>query len=135
MSYNRKYTYATKDGKRCRLNEKQVGLLVSRLYQAVLSGKVEITTFPDYPLVDSPMMTVLTRGRDNDGQPCIVRYYGYCGDDGGFVRTTPIICPQSLFYYQVVDDDTTNAFSSFDVLVARAKDGATLKSFHLSRGA
>lgn len=135
MSYSRKkYTYTTKDGKSCRLNEKQVGLLLSRLHAAILTGKVEITTFSEYPDSNVPLMTVLTRGRDEDGKPAVFRYYADCGDKGNFIRSTPVRLPDSLFFYHIVNTNTVNPFSAFSVMIAKAKDGTPLKYFSLQRG-
>ena len=134
MSYNRKYTYTTKAGKSCRLTEKQVGLLLSRLHSAILTGKVEITTFPEYPDSNAPLMTILMRGRDEDGKPAVFRYYADCDDNGNFILSTPVRLPDSLFLYHIGNTDTVNPFSAFAVMIAKAKTGVPLKSFSIQRG-
>lgn len=89
-----KYYYQTINGKSCRLNEKQTGVLLSRLFSAILANRFTLTRFPNGR--ESFAYAVYMHGVDENGDSVVIRYYVDQTDDGVY-STTPIALSYSTF--------------------------------------
>ena len=119
------YHYDTVDGKRCRLSEKQVGTLLSRLYRAILDNRITIARFP-YDNYSDCDFVAYERQATSTGNATVIRYSAIIDNDG---------ISRSAFAEIRYPAFANALLSGDDISVADSRTGDALKLFRIWRGA
>ena len=129
-----RYYYETMNGKICGLNEKRVGLLLNKIWTAILCDKVSLVRFND-GLSDDDLdnnrqgfdYVVYTHGKDGNNLDIVIRYYVSVSDEGRY-STDPIPLSYSTFINDLLTFGDT-------LMIEDSKTGEAIKSFAIRQGA
>ena len=130
-----RYYYETMNGKICGLNEKRVGLLMHKIWTAILCDKVSLVRFPDgvsydylgYNNRSSFDYAVYMHGVKDSDKDIVIRYYVNVSDEGRY-STDPIELSYSTFINDLLTYGDT-------LMIEDGKTGKALKTFAIRRGA
>lgn len=128
------YYFKTIDGKKCRINEQRVGLLLNELWQDIRQDNISLIRYPDGISEDdldnnrsSFDYAVYTHGKDSDGLDIVIRYYVSIADDGRF-STDPIELSYNVFINDLLTYGDT-------LTIEDSETGESLNTFAINRGA
>lgn len=128
------YYFKTIDGKKCRINEKRIGLLLNEIWQDIRQDNITLIRYPD-GLSDNDLdndrpsfdYAVYTHGKDASDMDIVIRYYVSIAEEGRY-STDPIELSYSTFINDLlVYGDTLTIEDSIT--------GETLNTFAINRGA
>ena len=128
------YYYTDMNGRKCRINEQRVGLLLSEMWQDIRQDNITLIRYPDGIAEDdlennrsSFDYAVYTHGKDSDNIDIVIRYYVTVSDDGRY-STDPI----PLSYSTYVNDLLTYGDT---LTIEDSGTGESLNTFAINRGA